>query len=142
MRYVYRCANQHVTEKICPAWLYEEAVACDACDLVAQRLWTPPIHVSASMEVRYDSPIDGRPVTTRYQRQEEMKRHGKMEYDPEMKTDADRRRRESQQALEAAVEETVNEEIAKMSTAKRGKLYSELTEQGVDLTTVRGTYGH
>lgn len=135
--YLYRCANQHITTKICPVSCYEEAVTCDDCDLVAQRLFTAPILVAAQAEVRYDSPIDGTPITSRYAREEDMKRHNCIEYDPEMKRDADRKREESQRQLEAAVEQTVTEAIAKMPTAKRAKLYSEVVEQGVGCEVIR-----
>jgi len=96
-----------------------------------------PAMTAISAEVRYDSPIDGTPITSRYARAEDMKRHGCIEYDPEMKRDADRRREESQRQLEAAVEESVTEAIAKMPTAKRAKLYSEVVEQGAGCEVIR-----
>ena len=136
--YLYRCANEHITTKICPVALYEEAVSCDDCALVAQRLFTPPLLVAAQPDVCYDSPIDGTPITSRHARQEDFKRHDCIEYDPEMKKDAVRRREESQQKLEAEVEQSVTEAIAKMTTAQRGKLYSEVTEQGAGCDVRRG----
>lgn len=137
MRYLYRCDRQHVTEKICPASLYEEAVPCDECDLVAVRVFTPPLLVSVKQDIGYESPIDGRVITSWQAREEDMKRHHCIEYDPEMKTDVDRRRNESQRQLDAAIDDTVSESIAKMSTKERGKLYSEVTEQGMDCHVIR-----
>jgi hypothetical protein len=87
----------------------------------------------------YDSPIDGRPITSWDARQEDLKRSHCRPYDPEMKKDAERFRQAQDAALEASIEATVEEAIEKMPTAKRGKLMSELTEQGVGVEYARST---
>lgn len=56
-----------------------------------------------------------------------------------MRQDADRRRHEGDVALEQAVERTVEESVERMPTPKRGRLYSELTEQGLEAQYMRST---
>lgn len=137
--YLYRCANGHRFQLICPVSDHEEAVSCQECNLVAQQVITAPMMVKVRPSICYDSPIDGRIIESWAQREEDLKRHGCQAYDPGMRTDFDRRRQESQAQLEQAVEQTICEEIAKMPTAKKAKLYSEMTEQGAGCNVVRST---
>ena len=89
-------------------------------------------------DVCYESPIDGRPITSRQQRIEDMARSNCIEYDPEMKTDQKRRIEREDAALEAAVSETVDAEIARMPVRKREKLEAEMAG-GMDLAPERIT---
>jgi len=77
-------------------------------------------------ECRYDSPIDGRPITSWAQRKDDLARAGCQEYDPEMRKDADRARRLSDERLERSMSETVEREIEKMPAVKRERLHNEL----------------
>lgn len=136
--YGYRCANKHETTKFFRVKDYVEAVDCEKCDLAAVRVFTAPIMVKASQDVCYDSPVDGRHITSHAARQEDLKRNGCIEYDPEMKKDHERRQRESNEKLDAAVEETVCREIAKMPKRKKDQLVKEVVGQGVSAEVVRG----
>lgn len=115
-----------------------EAVDCEKCDLAAVRVFTPPVMVKVACDVRYDSPIDGKPITSHAARIEDMKRNDCIEYDPEMKKDAARRQADRQAALESAVEETVCLEVAKLPKQKKDQLVKEVVNQGMTLETVRG----
>ena len=112
---------------------------CQFCDELAERIISVPLFVKAAPNVCYDSPIDGKPITSWDMRREDLKRNGCREYDPEMKTDYANRIKESEAQLDATIEAHVEEAIEKMPTAKRGKLYSELTEQGVQADVIRTT---
>lgn len=137
MLYEYRCANKHVTTKLYRVRDYVEAVDCEECDLVAQRLFTPPILVKVSADVCYDSPVTGEPITSHAARVEDMKRHDCIPYDPEMKHDFVRRREESQKQFEEQIENTVCREVANMSADKRARLANELITHGADVEVVR-----
>lgn len=135
--YLYRCANKHETTKLYRVRDYVEAVDCEICDLVAQRVFTPPLMVKVAADVCYDSPITGAPITSQAARQEDMKRHGCIPYDPEMKKDAARKQQDAQQALDSAIETTVAEQIAGMSSGRRERLANEVVHQGADVEVVR-----
>lgn len=137
--YGYRCAEGHTTLVMVPVSLYQSTVPCETCQEQAERVFTAPILVKVAQDVSYDSPIDGRPITSHAARREDLRRNDCVEYDPEMKKDYERRRQESQAQLESAVEQTVYEEIAKMPTGKKAKLYSEVVEQGLTPEPVRST---
>jgi hypothetical protein len=106
---------------------------------VMEQVIGAPILVAAQPECRYDSPIDGRPITTHHARQEDLKRNGCIPYDPEQKTDAERRRKDSEQRLDKAIDATVEEAVSKMTTKQRAKLHSELVEQGTTADVIRRT---
>lgn len=114
-----------------------EAVDCDKCDLAAVRVFTPPTMVKVACDVAYDSPIDGRHITSHAARIQDMKRNDCIEYDPEMKKDAARRQADRQSALESAVEETVCREVAKLPPKKKEQLVKEVVHQGMTLEAVR-----
>lgn len=135
--YIYRCANHHTFERTCRVREHDSAVSCEYCDLVAQQLITPPLSVRVASDVRYASPVDGTVITSHDARREDMKKHGAVEYDPEMKKDAARWKREHQETFEAGVEETVCQEIAKMPSQKRAELFKEVVEQGATAEAVR-----
>ena len=137
--YVYRCPNQHRFELFLTVADHVETWACLECPERAQQVITAPVMVTAAPDVCYDSPIDGRPITSWQARQEDLKRHQCSPYDPEQKTDAARRRTEHEAALDQSVETFVERTIEQMPTAQRGRLYSEVTEQGTDLTIERTT---
>ena len=79
-----------------------------------------------SQDICYDSPIDGRPITNKFARQEDLARSGCREYDPGMRQDADRNVRSSEERLESLFEKTIDEEISKMPARKKEKLQAEL----------------
>jgi hypothetical protein len=140
--YPYKCVNGHITEYQCCLNVYTgDAQNCEFCDELAERIITAPLLVKAAQDVCYDSPIDGRPITSWDARREDMKRSNCRPYDPEMKTDAARFRKEQDAALDQSIETHVERAIEKMPTAKRGKLMSELTAQGVGVEYVRSTIG-
>ena len=89
----------------------------------------------------YRSPVTGEWIRTRAARAEDLKRHGCVEYDEGVKQDYHRRIREDAERLSRDMASTLEEEIARLPSVKRQRLYSELTEQGLDLTVERGTKG-
>lgn len=135
--YRYRCANHHVFERFLRVREHDSAVSCESCELVAQQVITAPLAVNVAADIRYDSPIDGRPITSHAARQEDLKRNDCIPYDPEMKKDADRRKREMVETFERGVEETVCQEIARLPAAKKAALKHEVVNMGADLTVAR-----
>lgn len=128
--YRYKCAEGHAFERFLSVRDHEEALPCEECPLAAIQVIGAPMLVTAAVDVCYDSPIDGRPITSHQQRREDMKRSDSVPYDPEMKRDALRRKQESQDQFESAVEQTVHEEIAKMPRAKKQQLIREVVREG------------
>jgi hypothetical protein len=146
--YTYRCPHGHLTELYFPTFT-RVVRACDhrakqgrgACALLISQILTAPLLVKAAPDVCYTSPIDGTPITSMAQRREDLARSGCRPYDPDQKTDYTRRLTESEAALDRTIEASVEEAVEKMPTATRGKLFSELTEQGVTAEVVRRASG-
>jgi hypothetical protein len=79
-------------------------------------------------DIHYQSPIDGRPITSAKARAEDLARSNCVPYDPGQKEDYQRRIRESEVSLEKAMDETVERHIDTLSGDQREKLQAELTQ--------------
>lgn len=131
--YVYRCDHGHTFEWFWPLSRHTSTQMC-VCGAMAHQVITAPLMVTAQPECRYDSPIDGAVIDSWAKRRNDLAKHNCQEYDPEMKTDALNRAKEKERALDKSVDETVERIFEKMPTKQRGKLASEVVEQGVGLT--------
>ena len=135
--YVLKCSNGHQFDKYLPLKNYNDVQVCD-CGAEAKRI-TVPTMLSPDIANwdRYISPITGNLITSYKQRNQEMKEHDCIDYDPSIRIEADKRIEEQDRKLDKAIEETVDKEISKMSSDKRDKLARELSNQ--DLQYTRGT---
>lgn len=134
--YSHRCDNGHEFDLFLRfADLVNDQI-CE-CGRPATRLIRAPM-IFVQQDVCYDSPIDGRAITNRQARIEDMKRAGCVEYDPGMRVDQDRRLQESEAKLEKNIEQTLDGAIHQMPARKRELLESEL-KSGVTAEPVRLT---
>lgn len=131
----FMCERGHVTEEYVAQGVDE--ITCP-CYLPAKKVFLTAPMAFVQADICYDSPIDGRPITSKQARQEDLARSGCVPYDPEMKTDHMRRLRDQERALEDAVDRTVDEAIAKMPARKRERLDAEL-QGGMDASIDRIT---
>jgi putative FmdB family regulatory protein len=122
--YVYECPRGHTFERILRVADHATPQRCD-CGRSSQRIITAPT-LFVKQEIRYDSPIDGRAITSMKARRDDLARNNCQEYDPEMKKDYKRRIERQQAALEKSVESTVEATIEQMPARKRERLESEL----------------
>ena len=147
--YEYWCSDGHSFERVLPVAEYKTPQYCD-CGLLGERIISAPT-VFASKDICYDSPIDGRPITSMKARLDDLARNNCTEYDPEIKKDYARRIEREQLQLEKSVEATVEATIEKMPVRKREKLEAEL-RSGADCaperqaapfkTTTKVQHGH
>lgn len=134
--YEYQCSQGHVFLRVTAVRDHAPLAVCD-CGNMGTQIIGAPVMVTAQPECRYDSPIDGTPITTWAQRDYDLKKHNCRPYDPGMKTDHVRQLQDKEQALERSIDQHVEASISKMSTKERGKLFNELTRAGTDLTVNR-----
>lgn len=133
--YEFVCRRRHHFDRYLPVADYQTPQTCD-CGAMGRRIISVPMLLIKGKDICYDSPIDGRPITSAAARREDLARNNCREYDPEMKKDYDRRIRRENEALESAVEKTVDMEIAKMPSRKRERLAAEL-QSGADADLAR-----
>ena len=108
------------------------------CGREATRQIFAPLMVVVAPNICYDSPIDGRPITSLRDREEDLARNNCKPYDPGMKQDYEERVKREDEALDRAVEETVDREIALMPSTKRERLVNELAS-GMTAEVIRRT---
>lgn len=135
--YDYQCQAGHRFEVFLPIVDHVDHWPCHECSRHATQVITAPMLVKASGDVCYDSPIDGRAITSQDAHREDLKRNDCIAYDPEMKRDSVRRQQESERALEQDLSASVEEFVEKLPTARRGQLMSEMTTQGMEIVCQR-----
>lgn len=135
--YDYACDCGKTFERYLPLAEYAQPQVCE-CGLVAQKIILKAPMAVVQPDICYDSPIDGRPITSKQARIEDLARSNCVPYDPEQKTDYLRRNERQQAELEAKMEATVDREIAQMPSRKRERLAAEM-EGGMDVVPERYT---
>lgn len=136
--YSYRCTHGHEFSRYTPLAQYREYPLCD-CGSPTEIVITAPLLVTVQPNVCYDSPVTGEPITSMAQRREDLARHNCQDYDPMMKDDYLRRQKESADHLDQSIDRHLDETWEKMPTATRGKLASEVVEQGLTAEYQRGS---
>ena len=122
--YEFVCPEGHRFDRILKVADYNVPQGC-SCGLYAKRQISIPM-VFVSQDIRYESPIDGKVITTRQQRLDDLARNDCVPYDPEMKVDAARKREREDKALESAMDATVEKTVHEMPVKKREKLAAEI----------------
>lgn len=135
--YEYDCPCGKQFDRYLPVARYLDEQKCE-CGQVAQKVIRTPPTGYVQRDVCYDSPIDGRPITSMAARREDMARAGCIEYDPGMHTDYTRRVAESERKLEESVDALLEKEVEAMPSRKRELLAAEL-ECGATAEIVRQT---
>lgn len=133
--YEWECPKGHVFDKVLP-YSESQSVQVCACGETGKRIISRPMAGFVQREVCFDSPIDGRPITSRRAWKDDMARNGCREYDPGMKEDYQRRVKRDEAELDKSVDSTVDEMIEKMPARQLEKLESEL-RSGADATIER-----
>ena len=134
--YVYLCHAGHTFERYLRYAEFDTPQTCE-CGELSERQVCAPMMVRVN-NIAYTSPVDGRPITSKQARLEDLKRHGCIEYEPGMKQDYDRRLKESEESLEKSVDASIEKAIAEMPARKREKLTAEL-QGGLTAEPVRIT---
>ena len=133
----WKCLDGHAFERFIERDALDAPQHCD-CGSLAERVFLKFPMSWVSPDICYDSPIDGRAITSMAQRRDDLARSDCVPYDPEMKKDHLRKLKEQDEALERSVDRTVDEEIAKMPIRKKDKLAAEM-EAGLTAELVRQT---
>lgn len=134
--YLYRCHAGHEFDRYLKYESYDTPQTCE-CGELAERQVCAPMMVRVE-NIAYTSPIDGRPITSKSARMEDLARSGCIEYEPGMRQDYDRRLKTSEEQLEKNVDATVEKAVAEMPSRKREKLTAEL-QGGLTAEPVRIT---
>lgn len=132
----FRCENDHTIEAQVPQGT--DWITCQRCLEKAHKIFLtcPGMHVQ--MDIRYDSPIDGRPITNKQARIEDLKRNHCREYDPTEKDEVVRNKAQEERKLDRALDASVDATLASWSPRKKELLEQEV-RAGADATIVRNT---
>lgn len=136
--YQLKCSNGHIFDRYLKLKNYNDPQVCD-CGAPALRQIVAPMIAPRFEE--YESPIDGRPITSKRKRLDDLARHNCVPYEKNLIEENNKKLRDEELKLEKAIDQTVDMEIAKMPAKKREHLESELSH-GLTLDYYRGEYGN
>ena len=121
----FECAScGDISERVVPAGV--EFAECPVCLATAQKVFLRAPAGFVQADICYDSPVTGEAITTKQKRIEDLARNECIPYEPGMRQDAERVRRESDQRLEKAFDASVDEFFATAGARKVEKLEQEL----------------
>lgn len=121
----WKCTNGHVFERFVSRDDLDKQHYCE-CGSPCDRVFLTPPMGWVEADICYDSPIDGRHITSKQKRIEDLARSNCVPYDPDIKQDYQKRIKDEERKLEASVDATVEREIHNMPARKREKLAAEL----------------
>lgn len=126
---VVRRVSEHQRQEhcVCGAW---------AGQVITAPIVIIPAHMRFDAPSGYESPATGQIITNNRQRINDLASSGCIEYEPGMRQDADRRVVDDDKALDKAVDDTVDREIAAMPVKNRERLDVEMA-LGMNAETVR-----
>lgn len=111
-------------------------IVCPTCCSPAQKVFLRAPRGYVQPDICYDSPVDGRPITNKHARAEDLRRNNCIEYDPEMRKDVERRRIDEEKRFDASLDQTIDATIAAMPARKREQLETEARGAEVQLNRV------
>lgn len=132
----FRCPNGHTMEAMVPAGV--DWITCQRCLEKAEKIFLKFPGMYVSMDICYDSPIDGRPITNKQARIEDLARNHCRPYDPTEKDAAIRNRKAADEKLEKQLDSAVDETLAGWSPRKKELLEQEV-RAGATAEIVRKT---
>ena len=132
MIYEYRCKNKHEFERILSVADYNTPQVCE-CGAQARRIISIPRMVKVSQNICYDSPIDGRPITSLRQRQEDLARNHCSPYEPEIKQDYKKRIERGEKEIDKKIDDFVDRTFDSMSGDQLQKLDNEIRHSEINI---------
>lgn len=127
--YLLKCDNEHYFDRYLKLAHYNDPQTCD-CGAPAKRQITAPM--IAPMFEDYESPIDGKPITSKAKRIEDLARSGCVPYETGVVENSTKIWKDSEAKLEQEFDKTIDMEISKMSAKQQDKLDQEL-RSGADI---------
>lgn len=132
--YAYRCECGEEFDRCLPVSMYRDPQFC-ICGKQATKLICAP-SVFVPQDINYTSPIDGRPIRSMQEREEDLKRADCVPWEPGIAQDGARREAEEDAALDREIDAAVEKTIAAMPDTKKAQLANELAS-GADVNFIR-----
>lgn len=131
----YRCPAGHTFSQYCKVADLSVPVICATHGARAERVFLRAPFGQVDIQA-YQSPIDDRPITSRRERKEDLKRAGCIEWEPGIEQDLNRRRAEEERQFDSSIERTADEIITNWPVQKRERLAAEM-DHGLDVEITR-----
>ena len=128
------CEAGHVSEVFIPLTEFNRPIFC-TCNAPARRLISAPMF--AVDNTGYSCPITGKWISSKREHLDNLRRHDCRVLETGEHEAAAARRRADDEALERAVDATVERTVEELPSAKKEQLYAEITRGGLDVEVAR-----
>jgi len=132
--YEYRCKEHGEFEVYSSVSAHKNMAICRCGRECGQVITKPPVGIVNFFDP-YLSPIDGKPILNRSQRNDDLARNGCVEYDPEMKKDADLFKKRKEQEIDDAIDGAVREIYSGFSEEKKSQLALDIEKYDLAVET-------
>jgi len=133
--YDFKCEAGHKFEKMVPLSDFYLPVHC-SCQAPASRIISTPMFSVDHTD--YSCPVTGSSIRSRYQHEENLKRHDCRVLEPGEREGAERARASSNDALDEKIASSAEKIVEEMPSEKKERLYNEITRGGADVSYQRG----
>ena len=128
------CDAGHRSERFIPLENFEAPIIC-SCQLPARRVISAPMFTVDS--TGYHCPITGDWIGSKSAHRENLAKHGCRVLETGETEEASRRKKEADESLDRAIEDTVEKTIESWDSAKKEQLSNELINGKLDLAVAR-----
>lgn len=129
--YDFKCEDGHLFDEFLKLDEYDNPMTCQCGKSAKRQITATMINFDIPNWDRYISPSTGKLITSYKERRQDMKESDCIDYDPGMKANAERIRKQKEKEFDAKVDETVEKQISAMSSDQRDNLAKELTTKDI-----------
>lgn len=129
--YEYECDCGERFERYLPISEYD-VIQFGTCGATAKKIFTKVSRAIIQPDICYDSPIDGRPITTWRQRKEDLHRNGCIPLDADLKKEIENIKNNNENSFYKKIDDFVDRQIHSLDSKRMENLSNEI-DRGVAL---------
>ena len=129
--YDFKCEDGHLFDEFLKLDEYDNPVTCQCGKSAKRQVTATMINFDIPNWDRYISPSTGKLITSYKERRQDMKESDCIDYDPGMRANAERIKKQKEKEFDARIDETVEKQILQMSSDQRDNLAKELTTKDI-----------
>lgn len=129
--YDFKCEDGHLFDEFLKLDEYDNPMTCQCGKSAKRQITATMINFDIPNWDRYISPSSGKLITSYKERRQDMKESDCIDYDPGMKANAERIKKQKEKEFDSKIDETVEKQISAMSSDQRDNLAKELTTKDI-----------
>ncbi len=134
--YEYLCNKGHSFDRYLKLDDYKEPQTCECGAKSVKQILPTMVNCDIQPWDSYISPASGKLITSYKERDADMKATGSADYDPGIRRENEKKKKQADVKLDKAIDSTVEEVFQKMPSKDKEKLTNELGRVDLDYTRI------